>query len=45
VRVGGSDLVLRVTAPAAARLQVGEAVGLRIAVAACIPLASGEERP
>ncbi len=39
VRVAGSDLVLRVSAPDGQRLRPGEAVGLRIPPAACVPLA------
>jgi iron(III) transport system ATP-binding protein len=38
VAVADSDLVLRVAAPAIARLRPGEAVGLRIARAACVVL-------
>ncbi|MBM4440559.1 MAG: ABC transporter ATP-binding protein [Candidatus Rokubacteria bacterium] len=39
VQIDGSALVLRVAAPATARLAVGAAVGLRIAPAACVVLA------
>jgi iron(III) transport system ATP-binding protein len=39
VAVAGTDLILRVAAPASPRLRAGEAVGLRIDPAACIPLA------
>jgi iron(III) transport system ATP-binding protein len=44
VKVAGSDLVLRVAAPASQRLRVGEAVALRIDPAACVALAASEER-
>jgi iron(III) transport system ATP-binding protein len=44
VKVAGADLVLRVAAPAAQRLRVGEAVALRIDPAACVALAASEER-
>jgi len=38
VRVNGSDVVLRVTAPPPARFAAGEAVTLAIAPEACVPL-------
>jgi iron(III) transport system ATP-binding protein len=44
VRVADSDVLLRVAAPAAPRRRAGEAVGLSIEPAACIPLAATEER-
>jgi iron(III) transport system ATP-binding protein len=44
VEVAGSDVVLRVAAPASPRWRVGEAVGLSIDPAACIALAASEER-
>jgi iron(III) transport system ATP-binding protein len=44
VRVADSDVVLRVSAPAGQRRQAGEAVGLSIDPAACIPVAASEER-
>ena len=43
VRVAESDVVLRVAAPAAHRVRPGEAVGLSIDPAACVPLAATEE--
>jgi iron(III) transport system ATP-binding protein len=43
VQVADSDVVLRVAAPGARRLRVGEAVGLTIEPAACIALAASEE--
>jgi len=39
VQVPGSDVVLRVSAPAGRPWRPGETVGLRIAPAACVPLA------
>ncbi|HEX9820549.1 MAG TPA: ABC transporter ATP-binding protein [Methylomirabilota bacterium] len=44
VRLADSDVVLRVVAPAAQRLRVGEAVALQVDPAACIALAAAEER-
>ncbi len=44
VEVAGADLVLRVAAPASPRLRPGEAVGLGIAPAACVPLADDAEQ-
>jgi iron(III) transport system ATP-binding protein len=44
VRVADGDVVLRVSAPAGQRRRAGEAVGLSIDPAACIPLAATEER-
>jgi iron(III) transport system ATP-binding protein len=44
VQVADSDVVLRVAAPAGLRRRAGEAVGLSIDPAACIPLAATEER-
>jgi iron(III) transport system ATP-binding protein len=41
VRVAGTDVVFRVAAPATRRVAVGEAIGLMIDPAACIPLADG----
>jgi iron(III) transport system ATP-binding protein len=43
VHVAESDVVLRVAAPAAHRVRPGEAVGLSIDPAACVPLAATEE--
>ena len=43
VRVAESDVVLRVAAPAAHRVRPGEAVGLSIDPAACVPLVATEE--
>ena len=39
VQVAASDVVLRVAAPPSRRFRPGEAVGLRIDPAACVPLA------
>jgi iron(III) transport system ATP-binding protein len=44
VQVTGTDVVLRVAAPTALRLQPGAAVGLRIDPGACIPLADADAR-
>jgi iron(III) transport system ATP-binding protein len=44
VRVADSDVVLRVAAPATRRRRAGDAVGLSIDPAACVPLAATEER-
>ena len=43
VRVAESDVVLRVAAPAAHRVRPGEAVGLSIDPASCVPLVATEE--
>jgi ABC-type Fe3+/spermidine/putrescine transport system ATPase subunit len=43
VNVEGSDLVLRVAAPASARPRPGQAATLAVAPAACIPLTEGGE--
>ena len=45
VEVAGSDVILRVTAPPAARRRAGEAVRVRIEPAACLPLADAGEGP
>ncbi len=41
VQLEQSDAVLRVTGPTPPRVRVGARVGLRIAPAACVPLAAG----
>ena len=43
VKVEGSDVILRVTAPPSPRLRPGEAVSMAVAAASCIPLTQGEE--
>jgi len=43
IRVEGSDVILRVAAPAGLRLRPGENVRLVVAPSACIPLAESEE--
>ena len=45
VEIAGSDVVLRVTGPPAARLRAGEAVRVRIDPAACLPLADPSGTP
>ena len=42
VRVEGSDVILRVAAPPSLRFQLGEAVSLAVAPAACVPLTEGD---
>jgi iron(III) transport system ATP-binding protein len=44
IEVADSDVVLRVAAPPAPRRSTGEAVGLSIDPAACVPVAATEER-
>ena len=41
VEVEGSDLVLRVSAPASARLRPGDTVTLGVAQEVCVPLTEG----
>ncbi|MBI4591439.1 MAG: ABC transporter ATP-binding protein [Candidatus Rokubacteria bacterium] len=43
VQLDGSDVILRVAAPPSLRFNPGEAVGLAVARAACIPLTEGGE--
>jgi iron(III) transport system ATP-binding protein len=43
VQVEGSDVVLRVAAPASLRLRLGDTVTLSVAPAACVPLSGGRD--
>ncbi len=43
VRVSGSDVALRVTAPPPARFAPGASVTLAVAPEACVPLAEGDD--
>jgi iron(III) transport system ATP-binding protein len=45
VALGQGDLVLRVSAPPMRRLHAGEAVGLAVDPAACVPLEGPRDRP